>query len=88
MAMACSCKKNNKRAVTGNVRLMRFIGCPNLRGCDITRRAINGAIKDLNAAKRFVNRNKFERAEDALANSLPDISKAIRLINRLERKQR
>lgn len=62
--------------------------CPSLRGCNQTNRAINGAIKDLKSAKRFVNRNKFERAENALANSLPDISKAFRRINRLERKQR
>ncbi|MGG0813143.1 hypothetical protein ABE142_10755 [Paenibacillus alvei] len=47
--------------------------------------AINGAIKDLRAAKRFLFLGRFERAETALANSLPDIAKAIRNINRIER---
>ncbi|WP_152394304.1 hypothetical protein [Paenibacillus guangzhouensis] len=47
--------------------------------------AINGAIKDLRAAKRFLSLGRFERAETALANSLPDIAKAIRNINRIER---
>ncbi|NEZ42810.1 hypothetical protein [Paenibacillus alvei] len=47
--------------------------------------AINGAIKDLRAAKRFLSLGRFERAETALANSLPDITKAIRNINRIER---
>jgi hypothetical protein len=48
---------------------------------------INGAIKDLRKARRLVIRKKFERAEDALAGSLPDIAGAIRAINRQERKR-
>lgn len=49
---------------------------------------INGAIKDLLKARRLVTRKKFERAEDALASSLPDIAEAIRAINRAEGKRR
>jgi len=42
--------------------------------CNSCTLAINGAIRDLKAAKRLVARGKFERAEDALANSLSDIA--------------
>ncbi|WP_152394303.1 hypothetical protein [Paenibacillus guangzhouensis] len=75
--MACSCKKN-KRAVS-----VKDIFPPPPTP-EVT--AINGAIKDLQAAKRFLSQKRFERAENAIANSLPDIAKAIRGINRAERK--
>ncbi|SYX83072.1 hypothetical protein [Paenibacillus alvei] len=56
--------------------------------CNSCTLAINGAIRDLKAAKRFVARGKFERAENALANSLSDIARAIRAINRFEKRKR
>ncbi|EPY11146.1 hypothetical protein [Paenibacillus alvei] len=58
---------------------------PSCNSCTLT---INGAIRDLKAAKRFVARGKFERAENALANSLQDIARAIRAINRFEKRKR
>lgn len=58
---------------------------PSCNSCTL---AINGAIRDLKATKRFVARGKFERAENALANSLSDIARAIRAINRFEKRKR
>ncbi|MCL6548884.1 MAG: hypothetical protein K6T30_08245 [Alicyclobacillus sp.] len=47
-------------------------------------RSINAAIRELREAKRFVRLHRLELAEDELADSLKDIAKAIRAINRKE----
>lgn len=71
--------------------LMRSKTCPTLSipapSPAVAVAKINGAIKDLLKARRLVIRKKFERAEDALADSLPDVAGAIRAINRRERRR-
>lgn len=47
-------------------------------------RDINEAIKELQEAKRFLLHRKYERAENELADSLVEIARAIRGINRKE----
>lgn len=73
-------KARKESAIISQQRSPFCLGCS-----QYAQTAINGAIKDLRAAKRFLSRGRFERAETALANSLPDIAKEIRNINRIER---
>lgn len=47
---------------------------------------INDAMKELAAAKKLALLRKFEAAEDGLADALDEIAKAIKAINRQERK--
>lgn len=52
----------------------------------VAAKIIDEAIKDLNAAKQLVVRRKLEAAENALADALNEIAKAIKAINRQETK--
>jgi hypothetical protein len=45
---------------------------------------VNEAIKELYEAKRYLRQGKLERAEDELADTLTDIAKALRYVNKQE----
>ena len=51
------------------------------------RRQLERAINDLRDAIRNVERNRLERAEDNIANALTEEARALRNINRLERRR-
>ena len=48
-------------------------------------RNLDRAIEDLRAARRSVENNRLEQAEDNIANALTQEARALRNINRLER---
>lgn len=55
---------------------------------DRIRRQLQRAIDDLRDAIRNVERNRLESAEDNIANALTEEARALRNINRLERRRR